>query len=307
VHEVVVPLDVVEVDRVAEPRGLEQVARVAPQRRELDQLVAVALEVAVVDGVEADQGGEQPYVGLGDVVTDQVAPLGQPVLETVQRLEQPVVGPVVRPLPSGEAAAVDAVVHIGVHPGAHLVDLVAPLLRVELGRPLAVVGRPLQGQVDGDLREVVGHDLLGGDVDHRRDGDALGVVGVAREERLLQPLVAEHRVPTTRVEVEGPAPFVVRGTAHRHAEHFFEAEQTPYDDRAAGPRTGPGHHQPVPSRLDRPPVAAVGGDPVRDVVGVPVELLLDVLRHPSSRVVASSNQYLSGTSRNLPAAAGWAC
>jgi hypothetical protein len=70
----VVPLDVVEVDRVAEARRLEQVAGIRPQRGELAELVAVALEVAVVDGVEAHERGEQAHVGLGDRVAHEVAP-----------------------------------------------------------------------------------------------------------------------------------------------------------------------------------------------------------------------------------------
>ena len=40
VHGVVMPLDLAEVDGVAEPRGLEQVARVRPQHRHLAQLAA---------------------------------------------------------------------------------------------------------------------------------------------------------------------------------------------------------------------------------------------------------------------------
>src|SRR4051794_8228142 len=55
VHDVVVPLDVVEVDRVPEARRLEQIPRIRPQHRQLRQLVPVALEVAVIDGVEACQ------------------------------------------------------------------------------------------------------------------------------------------------------------------------------------------------------------------------------------------------------------
>src|SRR6266496_4485907 len=51
VDDVVVLLDLREVDGVAEPRCLEQVARVGPQHRHLGQLLPVALEVAVVDPV----------------------------------------------------------------------------------------------------------------------------------------------------------------------------------------------------------------------------------------------------------------
>ena len=72
VHDVVVLLDLDEVDGVAEARRLEQVARVRPQHRHLGQLGPVALEVAVVDRIEAGQRGEQPDVGLGDGVAHQI-------------------------------------------------------------------------------------------------------------------------------------------------------------------------------------------------------------------------------------------
>src|SRR3954447_8002277 len=62
VYAVVVPLDVVEVDRLAESARLEQVTRIGPQHWHLGQLVAVALEVAVIDGVEARKRREQPNV-----------------------------------------------------------------------------------------------------------------------------------------------------------------------------------------------------------------------------------------------------
>jgi hypothetical protein len=78
--EVVVLLDVVEVDRVAEAGCLEQVPGVGPQHRHLAQLVPVAFEVGVVDGVETNEGREEPDIGFGDGVADQeagVGPFGQ--------------------------------------------------------------------------------------------------------------------------------------------------------------------------------------------------------------------------------------
>ena len=95
VHDVVVLLDLDEVDGVAEAGRLEQVPRVGPQHRHLGELVPVALEVAVVDGVEAGQRGEQPDVGLGDGVADQIPLVRQPLGQPVKRGEQPVVGFVV--------------------------------------------------------------------------------------------------------------------------------------------------------------------------------------------------------------------
>ena len=81
-HQVVVALDVVEVDRVAEARRLEEVTGVGPEHRQLGELGAVALEVAVIDGVEAGERGEQADVGLGDRVADQVALALQPLADS---------------------------------------------------------------------------------------------------------------------------------------------------------------------------------------------------------------------------------
>ena len=118
------PLDLREVGGVAEAGGLEEVACVGPQHGQLAELVPVALEVPVVDGVEADQRREQPDVGLGDRVADEVALVGEPVRQPVQGSEQLLVGAVVRLLGTGEPALVDAVVDVGVDALVHLVDLV---------------------------------------------------------------------------------------------------------------------------------------------------------------------------------------
>ncbi len=66
VDDVVVLLDLGEVDRVSETGRLEQVPRVVPQHRHLRQFAPVALEVPVVDGVEAGERREQADVGLGE-------------------------------------------------------------------------------------------------------------------------------------------------------------------------------------------------------------------------------------------------
>src|SRR5690606_41796924 len=65
VGDVIVALDLLEIDRVAKTRSLEQVARVAPEVFHLDKPIAIRFEMPVVDGVEADERREEPYVGLG--------------------------------------------------------------------------------------------------------------------------------------------------------------------------------------------------------------------------------------------------
>src|SRR5450759_5988835 len=54
-HDVVVLLDLAEVDRVAEPRGLEQVTRIRPQHRHLAQLAPVALEAVSYTHLKAHE------------------------------------------------------------------------------------------------------------------------------------------------------------------------------------------------------------------------------------------------------------
>src|SRR5690606_5065135 len=67
---------------------LVQLAQVAGQVRVVGDAPQVALEVAVVDRVEAHQGGEQPPVRLGEAFAEQVAPGPQPFLPAVDGVEQ---------------------------------------------------------------------------------------------------------------------------------------------------------------------------------------------------------------------------
>ena len=143
------------------------------------------------------------------------------------------------------------------------------MLGIELRRTGAVVFRPLGRQIERDLRVVVGHHLAGRDVDHRRNGDAAGVVRVAGEVGVPEPLDPQDRVASTGVEVERPAALIVRGATHAHRQHALEAEQSTHDDRAVRPRARPRDDEAVAPRLDREPVPAVGGDPGGQIVRVP--------------------------------------
>jgi hypothetical protein len=123
-----------EVDRVPEPGCLEQVAGVGPQHRHLGQLAAVALEMALVDGVEPGQGRPQPDVGLGNGVADEVTPGLKPLRQPVKPCEQLGIRVLVRGLRAGEPAPVYAVVHVLVDQGGDVLDLVPQPVRVEIGR-----------------------------------------------------------------------------------------------------------------------------------------------------------------------------
>ena len=92
VGRVVVALDLVERERLGDAGLLVEVLRVAEQVGVVDQPRAVAAEVRVVDGVEAQQRRQQAPVGLGDRVAGQVAAVREQRLEARQRDEHAAVG-----------------------------------------------------------------------------------------------------------------------------------------------------------------------------------------------------------------------
>ena len=67
VCDVVMPLDVVEVHGVGDAVGLIEVFEVAEEVRVVNDPPDVALEVAVVDGVEAHEGDEQAPIGFDEL------------------------------------------------------------------------------------------------------------------------------------------------------------------------------------------------------------------------------------------------
>src|SRR3569833_1226311 len=87
VAPIVVRLILVNGDRARDSRNLVQLARVAPQRRIIDEAAHVALEVAVINRVKADQRGEQAPVGFRNEVAQQVTLAAQPLLQPVEGLE----------------------------------------------------------------------------------------------------------------------------------------------------------------------------------------------------------------------------
>lgn len=209
-------LDLLEVDGVAEPGGLEQIAGVAPECGEVCEALTIALEVRVVDRVEPDERREQSYVRLCDPVSHEIAAGREALLDRVECGEEAVERLLVRSLSACEAAPVHAVVDLRVDQAHDGVHLVAQRLRVQDRGACAVEARPLRGEVEGDLREVVRDDGSGGDVHHGGHGDAAGIVGEACEERLLEAFDPQHGVDSAGIQVERPRACVVRGT--RHAE-----------------------------------------------------------------------------------------
>ena len=67
VSDVVVPLDVVEVHGVGDAVGLIEVFQVAEEVWVIDDSPEVALEMAMIDGVEAHKGDEQAPIGFDEL------------------------------------------------------------------------------------------------------------------------------------------------------------------------------------------------------------------------------------------------
>ena len=65
VAHVVVPLDVIEIHRVRDPRHLVEVPDVFREVRIILDAADIALEMSVLDRIEPRQGREQSPVGLG--------------------------------------------------------------------------------------------------------------------------------------------------------------------------------------------------------------------------------------------------
>ena len=67
VGDVVVPFDMVEVDGVGDAVCLIEIFEVAEEVRVIDNSPDVALEMAVVDGVETQEGDKQTPIGFDEL------------------------------------------------------------------------------------------------------------------------------------------------------------------------------------------------------------------------------------------------
>ena len=264
-------LDPLKVHGVTEPGRLKQVTRVCPEHRHFAELVAVALEVPVVHGIETSQCGEQSHVGFGDGVTNQKPLPPEPFLKPVQSGEQCVVGPFVAFLAAGESALVHTVVHVVKDQVGDLVDLRPKGFGVEVRGSDPVVLDPLTLEIEGDLRVVVRNDLARWHVHNHGHGDATGVVGKPGEIGALNPVDSEHRVDSARIEVEGPAVLIVGGSGQSQRDDPFKTQQPPHDCGAVRPGACPRGHKAISTGLDGSAVPRVTGDAIFDVVGVAIE------------------------------------
>ena len=103
--------------------------------------------------------------------------------------------------------------------------------------------------------------------------------GKAKLEEQLEGLRVQRRTVAARIHNAQE-----QGTSQNDAEYddakleqgmvegrILETEEAADDHGPVGPRAAARHDQPVPPRLNRPAVAAVGGDPSVEVGGVALE------------------------------------
>ena len=129
---VIVVCDMVKVDGGGDIVDLEQLTNITPEVGVVDDARSVALEVTMIDRVEANQGDPQAPVGLRQTGTDQITVRGKLPFENVEGVEERADRFVISRLSLGEACAVNAVVDGVVNARVYRVDGGTKLWRVEI-------------------------------------------------------------------------------------------------------------------------------------------------------------------------------
>src|SRR5690554_1515888 len=111
---IVVLLDVIKMHGVGNAGLLVEIPQVAVEVFIILDTTQVALEVPVIHRIKANQGGEKPPVGLGDLVAGQIALPAQPLFELVQHPEQIAKRFFIGLLGRGKAGPIDPVIDVGV-------------------------------------------------------------------------------------------------------------------------------------------------------------------------------------------------
>ncbi len=223
-----------------------------------------------IDRVEADQRREQPDVGLGQVVTEQKAPVGEPLLKPIERFEQREHRFFIGGLRGREARLIDAVVERVVDPSIDRVDVGAQRLRVVVAGSCSDLIE-LRIQHPDDLGGFVIDDGAPVLVPQHRNCGAAGVVRIRSGVDLMQEFGMVHRIRDDAGAIgEGPAVIQHQPVRHRHRDLGFEPFQHPHDQRAVRPGAGEADIEVVAAGFGLEAAdagrtgAAVDGDPVAE-------------------------------------------
>ena len=109
---VVVPLDMIEIHGLRDRGPLIEFAHEFHQIGIVGDPAYVALEVHIIDGVEANKGRKQPPIRFGNLRSTEIAARSQQLFELVQRRKDLAYGFLVFFLCRRKAGAVDAVIDV---------------------------------------------------------------------------------------------------------------------------------------------------------------------------------------------------
>lgn len=112
VRHIIMTLDVIEIDGISDARLLIQIHQITLQIWIVDDTVQVALEMAVIHGVEANKSAKKSPVCFDNAVPKQVSTFGQTLFELVERFKKSAARNLIRPLARSETRPVNAIVYI---------------------------------------------------------------------------------------------------------------------------------------------------------------------------------------------------
>jgi len=236
VSDVVVALDVVEVDGVSDAGMLVKIHEVALEVGVVGDAADVALEVAVVHGIETHEGAEEAPIGFHDASAEEVTAIREARVQFIERGEEREACLLVRALAGGEAGFVNAVVHAVVDEPGEFGLFVRDGDGEEIDR---FVSERAEGVVEHAADIVLGvvHDATSGGVPKHGDGDAAievrigGGIGFAEKVEAIIGIVAE-----SGAIAESPAALVAHGIDDGDADGIAKAFQVADDEGATGPR-----------------------------------------------------------------------
>src|SRR5262245_21665543 len=235
----------------------------------------VAAEQREIGDVEAHQRREQPPVGFGDAAAGEISLAREPGLELVEGGEQRVVGGLVGGLRLGEAAAVDAVVDVGIDEVVEAVDLGPQRLRVEVGA-LSPDAVELAVEHADDFGGLVVDDPPRLLVPQRGDRDLAGVARIGGGIGLVQVAEAVHRVGrairVVGVVGEGPALLPQSRDRIGDRDRAGEVLDRTVDQGAVRPRAAVGDVEVIASGLGLASGRAVRRDAVAHAAGGAAEV-----------------------------------
>ena len=203
-RNVVMPFNVIEVDRVGDAGLLIKIRQVTLQVRIIDDATDVAFEVAVINDVEPDKCAEQPPISFNDALPEQVPTIRQAFFNFIERIEKLLAGDFVWPLARGEAGFVNAVVDIVVKKIAELGVLGFDLFRekIDIFVFRELVERAVKHGTNVVLTIV--HDLFRFLVPKHRDGNSAVEPGIRCRVSFAQIMEAIDRIGRFERRVRRP-------------------------------------------------------------------------------------------------------